>query len=97
MAGDLNQGNQCLKSGEIPFRKPFQKSMIYYDMTGIPWKKKIFQLIVFFTFTCKGDVMMFNVLVVDDESVQREGIKDLISHYGFPFQVLEAENGISAE
>lgn len=41
--------------------------------------------------------MMFNVLVVDDESVQREGIKDLISHYGFPFQVLEAENGISAE
>ncbi|RAW12853.1 DNA-binding response regulator [Paenibacillus taichungensis] len=41
--------------------------------------------------------MMFNVLVVDDESVQREGIKDLISYYGFPFQVLEAENGMSAE
>lgn len=41
--------------------------------------------------------MMFNVLVVDDESVQREGIKDLISQYRFPFQVLEAENGMSAE
>ncbi|WP_426250111.1 response regulator transcription factor [Paenibacillus pabuli] len=40
---------------------------------------------------------MFNVLVVDDECVQREGIKDLISHYGFPFQVWEAENGKSAE
>lgn len=40
---------------------------------------------------------MFNVLIVDDESVQREGIKDWISHYGFPFQVLEAENGMSAE
>ncbi|MHA2855747.1 response regulator transcription factor [Paenibacillus lautus] len=41
--------------------------------------------------------MMFNVLVVDDESVQREGIKDLISQYRFPFQVMEAENGMSAE
>lgn len=41
--------------------------------------------------------MMFNVLVVDDECVQREGIKDWISHYGFPFQVLEAENGKAAE
>lgn len=40
---------------------------------------------------------MFNVLIVDDESVQREGIKDLISQYRFPFQVLEAENGMSAK
>lgn len=40
---------------------------------------------------------MFNVLVVDDEHIQREGIKDLISHYRFPFQVLEADNGVSAE
>ena len=38
---------------------------------------------------------MFNVLIVDDESVQREGIKDLISQYRF--QVLEAENGMSAK
>ena len=29
---------------------------------------------------------MFNVLIVDDESVQREGIKDLISQYRFPFK-----------
>ncbi|RAR43075.1 response regulator [Paenibacillus sp. MDMC362] len=40
---------------------------------------------------------MFNVLIVDDESVQREGIKDLIFQYRFPFQVLEADNGMSAK
>ncbi|OIB03689.1 DNA-binding response regulator [Paenibacillus sp. LC231] len=40
---------------------------------------------------------MFNVLIVDDESIQREGIKDLIFQYRFPFQVLEAENGMSAK
>ncbi|MEK5645127.1 MULTISPECIES: response regulator transcription factor [Paenibacillus] len=40
---------------------------------------------------------MFNVLVVDDEHVQREGIKDLISEYRFPFHVLEADNGRAAE
>src|SRR4051812_41758793 len=46
----------------------------------------------------KGDIrMLFNVLIVDDEYVQREGIKDLISQYRFPFQVLEAENGLTAE
>lgn len=49
------------------------------------------------TFTSKGDCLMFNVLIVDDESIQRESIKDLISQYRFPFQVLEAENGMSAE
>jgi two-component system response regulator YesN len=41
--------------------------------------------------------MMFNVLVVDDECVQREGIKNLIAHYGFPFHIMEAENGKTAE
>lgn len=41
--------------------------------------------------------MMFNVLVNDDECVQREGIKNLIAHYGFPFHIMEAENGKTAE
>lgn len=40
---------------------------------------------------------MFNVLVVDDEHIQREGIKNLIYQYKFPFHVLEAENGRAAE
>lgn len=40
---------------------------------------------------------MFNVLVVDDECVQREGIKNLIALYGFPFHILEAENGKKAQ
>lgn len=45
----------------------------------------------------EGDSMMYNVLIVDDEHVEREGIKSLISQYEFPFHVLEAENGLIAE
>jgi two-component system response regulator YesN len=41
--------------------------------------------------------MMFNVLIVDDEHIEREGIKTLIAQYQFPFKVLEAENGLIAE
>lgn len=40
---------------------------------------------------------MFNVLIVDDEHIQREGIRNLISQYKFPFHVLEAESGLVAE
>lgn len=40
---------------------------------------------------------MLNILIVDDDYVEREGIKSLISDYRFPFKVLEAENGIIAE
>ncbi|MEV5027140.1 response regulator transcription factor [Paenibacillus sp. LPE1-1-1.1] len=40
---------------------------------------------------------MFNVLIVDDEQIEREGIKNLITQYKFPFNVLEAENGLVAE
>ncbi|CAM3403502.1 Two component transcriptional regulator, AraC family [Paenibacillus lactis] len=39
---------------------------------------------------------MMNVLVVDDEATEREGIKDLIRQYKFPCRVLEAENGSAA-
>ncbi|MGG6311005.1 response regulator transcription factor [Paenibacillus macerans] len=39
---------------------------------------------------------MMNVLVVDDEATEREGIKNLIHQYKFPCQVLEAENGYAA-
>ncbi|MBU5673108.1 response regulator transcription factor [Paenibacillus brevis] len=40
---------------------------------------------------------MMNVLVVDDEHTEREGIKQLIDQYQFPCRVLEAENGSAAE
>lgn len=40
---------------------------------------------------------MMNVLVVDDESTEREGIKNLIEQHKFPFRILEAENGQAAE
>ncbi|NWL87655.1 MULTISPECIES: response regulator transcription factor [unclassified Paenibacillus] len=40
---------------------------------------------------------MMNVLVVDDESTEREGIKNLLCQYKFPCRVLEAENGRVAE
>ncbi|MCR8631592.1 response regulator transcription factor [Paenibacillus radicis (ex Xue et al. 2023)] len=39
---------------------------------------------------------MYKVLVVDDERIEREGIKFLISHYDFPIEITEAENGLKA-
>jgi two-component system response regulator YesN len=45
----------------------------------------------------KGDSKMFNVLIVDDEHMEREGIRSLIHQYKFPFNVYEAENGFVAE
>ncbi|NOU98255.1 response regulator [Paenibacillus sp. LMG 31456] len=39
---------------------------------------------------------MYKVLVVDDEKIEREGIKFLIRHYAFPIEIFEAENGLKA-
>lgn len=39
---------------------------------------------------------MFNILIVDDEHIEREGIKRLIHKYELPLVVLEAENGEEA-
>jgi two-component system response regulator YesN len=35
---------------------------------------------------------MFQILIVDDEHIEREGIKRLIHKYNLPLAVLEAEN-----
>ncbi|MFE5323144.1 response regulator [Paenibacillus sp. NPDC056579] len=39
---------------------------------------------------------MYNILIVDDEKIEREGIKLLIRQYGLPFHTAEAENGLKA-
>ncbi|MBP1988796.1 response regulator transcription factor [Paenibacillus eucommiae] len=39
---------------------------------------------------------MYNILVVDDEKIEREGIKFLIKKHGLPLNVEEAENGKKA-
>ncbi|SFM49741.1 Helix-turn-helix domain-containing protein [Paenibacillus sp. 1_12] len=39
---------------------------------------------------------MYKVLVVDDEKIEREGIKFLISHYDSPIEITEADNGLKA-
>ncbi|WP_028552944.1 response regulator [Paenibacillus sp. UNC451MF] len=39
---------------------------------------------------------MYNILIVDDEKIEREGIKLLIRQYKLPFQMAEAENGLKA-
>ncbi|CAN7755626.1 response regulator transcription factor [Paenibacillus sp. LjRoot56] len=39
---------------------------------------------------------MFQILIVDDEHIEREGIKRLIHKYKLPLAVLEAENGEEA-
>ncbi|MDD9271414.1 response regulator [Paenibacillus sp. GCM10023248] len=39
---------------------------------------------------------MFRILIVDDEHIEREGIKRLIHKYKLPLNVLEAENGEEA-
>lgn len=39
---------------------------------------------------------MFQILIVDDEHIEREGIKRLIHKYNLPLAVLEAENGEEA-
>lgn len=39
---------------------------------------------------------MFNVLIVDDERIEREGIRYLVRKHGLPFTVAEAENGKKA-
>lgn len=39
---------------------------------------------------------MYNILIADDEFVERDGIKYLINEYGFPLHIIEAENGRDA-
>lgn len=39
---------------------------------------------------------MFNVLVVDDEKIEREGIRFLLEKKAFPVEIAEAENGEKA-
>ncbi|MBB6673822.1 response regulator transcription factor [Cohnella nanjingensis] len=39
---------------------------------------------------------MYNILIVDDEKIEREGIRYYIRKYGLPFHVTEAENGKKA-
>lgn len=39
---------------------------------------------------------LFQILIVDDEHIEREGIKRLINKYKLPLNVLEAENGEEA-
>ncbi|WP_282935997.1 response regulator [Paenibacillus sp. RC67] len=39
---------------------------------------------------------MYNILIVDDEKIEREGIKLLIRKYKLPFLTAEAENGLKA-
>jgi two-component system response regulator YesN len=41
-------------------------------------------------------MLLYKVLVVDDEKIEREGIKFLISHYDLPIEITEAENGLKA-
>ncbi|CAG7615506.1 response regulator [Paenibacillus allorhizosphaerae] len=39
---------------------------------------------------------MYSILIVDDEKIEREGVKFLIAQYGLPLRVTEAENGAKA-
>ena len=39
---------------------------------------------------------MYKILVVDDESIEREGISFLIEKYKFPLEVAQATNGKTA-
>ncbi|MBN4049411.1 response regulator [bacterium AH-315-N14] len=39
---------------------------------------------------------MFKLIIVDDEKIEREGIKFLINMHKLPFDVVEAKNGIEA-
>lgn len=39
---------------------------------------------------------MYKILVVDDESIEREGISFLIKKYKFPLEVAQATNGKTA-
>lgn len=39
---------------------------------------------------------MYNILIADDERVERDGIKYLIEEYGFPLHIVEAKNGRDA-
>ncbi len=39
---------------------------------------------------------MYSILIVDDEKLERNGIKSLISKYELPFEVMEANNGRDA-
>lgn len=40
--------------------------------------------------------MAYNVLIVDDERIERQGIMSLIKKYKYPFKLYEAENGKKA-
>lgn len=46
--------------------------------------------------TTKGDGKMYKILIVDDEFIERNGIKLLINKYKFELEVAEAENGVDA-
>ena len=39
---------------------------------------------------------MYKILIVDDESIEREGISFLIEKYKFPLEVAQATNGKTA-
>lgn len=43
-----------------------------------------------------GEDTLFNILVVDDEQIERDGIKFLIKKYNLELNILEAENGEEA-
>jgi two-component system, response regulator YesN len=47
-------------------------------------------------FLLEGAAFMYNILVVDDESIERKGIVFLINENQYPFIINEAENGIEA-
>ncbi len=44
----------------------------------------------------QGGLLMYNVLIVDDEKIERDGLKFLISKYNLDLNVFEAGNGEKA-
>lgn len=52
--------------------------------------------LLLFVFVDDSGCLMYKILVVDDESIEREGISFLIEKYKFPLEVAQATNGKTA-